>query len=66
MHIWLGRIALICGAINGGFGLKLAANSKTGEIVWGVVAGVVALLYAVIVIVKRKSGKDGRKVELTS
>jgi hypothetical protein len=36
--------------------LQLAANSKHGEIAWGVVAGVVALLYAAIVLVKRKDG----------
>jgi hypothetical protein len=39
-------------------GLKLAANSTHGEIAWGVVAGVVALLYAAIILVKRKSGKS--------
>jgi hypothetical protein len=57
IHIWLGRSTLICGAVNGGLGLQLAANSKHGEIAWGVVAGVVALLYAAIVLVKRKDGK---------
>jgi hypothetical protein len=36
--------------------LQLAANSKHGEIAFGVVAGVVALLYAAIVLVKRKDG----------
>ena len=58
IHIWLGRSILICGAVNGGLGLQLAANSKGGEIAWGVVAGVIALIYAAIVLVKRKSGKS--------
>lgn len=49
---------MICGAVNGGLGLQLAANSRGGEIAWGVVAGVVALIYAAIVLVKRKSGKS--------
>lgn len=70
IHIWLGRSILICGAVNGGLGLQLAANSRGGEIAWGVVAGVMALIYAAIVLVKRKSGKSllgGRtKPEMTS
>lgn len=48
---------MICGAVNGGLGLKLAANTKNGEIAFGVVAGVVAVMYASIVLVKRKGGK---------
>jgi hypothetical protein len=55
--MWLGRSILICGAVNGGLGLQLTANSKHGEIAFGVVAGVVALLYAAIVLVKRKDGR---------
>jgi hypothetical protein len=64
VHIWLGRSVLICGAINGGLGLQLAANNRGGEIAWGVVAGVVALVYTLAVVVKGKSGKSlvgGRK-----
>ena len=38
--------------------MKLAANSEGGKIAWGVVAGVMALVYAAIVLVKRKSGKS--------
>jgi hypothetical protein len=30
-HVWLGRLLLILGIINGGLGLQLAANSTTGQ-----------------------------------
>ncbi|KAL1797220.1 hypothetical protein ACET3X_003826 [Alternaria dauci] len=39
-HIWIGRIAITLGIINGGLGLLLAGNSPDGEIAYGVVAGV--------------------------
>jgi len=55
-HIWYGRILMACGIINGGLGLKLAANTKKGEIAYGVVAGVVGVVYVVLVGVKRKGG----------
>ena len=38
--------------------MKLAANSRGGEIAWGVVAGVMSLVYGTLVLVKRKSGKS--------
>jgi len=44
--------------------LKLAANTRGGEIAYGVVAGVVALVYIVLVVFKRKSSGgvlDGRR-----
>jgi hypothetical protein len=47
---------MLCGIINGGLGLQLAANTKKGEIAYGVVAGVMAVVYAVLVGVKRKGG----------
>ena len=53
-HIWYGRILMLCGIINGGLGLKLAANTKKGKIAYGVVAGAVVVGYAVLVGVKRK------------
>jgi len=47
--------------------LRLAGNSRGGEIAWGVVAGVIALVYTVIVLIKRKSVIGRRtKKELTS
>lgn len=39
-HLWLGRILITLGIINGGLGLKLAGNVHRGTyIAYGVVAG---------------------------
>jgi len=70
IHIWLGRILIILGIINGGLGLQLAANASKGQLIaYGVVSGVVGLAYILLVVVKRKGaglrtdrfmGKNGR------
>ena len=44
-HVWLGRILIILGLVNGGTGLDLAANSPGGEKVYGALAGIVGILY---------------------
>ncbi|KAG9771314.1 hypothetical protein ABEF93_007861 [Exophiala dermatitidis] len=57
VHLWLGRLLLCLGVINGGLGIRLASQSpfqtnKTSNkvrIAYGVVAGVIALLYLIIV-----------------
>jgi len=73
-HIWFGRMIMVLGVINGGLGLRLAANTKNGEIAYGVVAGVMALAYVVLIVFKRKKTetrwmwnkeRDG-EVEMTS
>ena len=46
---------MILAVINGGLGLKLANNTRGGEIAYGVVAGIVAMLYAGAVVSKRKT-----------
>ncbi|KAF2834501.1 iron reductase domain protein [Patellaria atrata CBS 101060] len=46
-HIWLGRVAITLGIINGGLGFKLANNTTTGPIIYGVVAGIVWLTWVV-------------------
>lgn len=48
---------MILAIINGGLGLKLAANTHGGEIAYGVVAGVVAVVYAATVLLKKKSSQ---------
>jgi len=55
-HIWFGRILMILAVINGGLGLKLAANTTKGEIAYGVLAGVVGVAYIALVAFKRKGG----------
>ncbi|KAI9755621.1 MAG: hypothetical protein M4579_004194 [Chaenotheca gracillima] len=60
-HVWLGRGLLILGMINGGLGLRLAANTTKGEIAYGVVAGVVGVSYIGIVLAASLRGR-GRQV----
>ncbi|TVY24032.1 hypothetical protein LHYA1_G008450, partial [Lachnellula hyalina] len=59
IHIWYGRILMILAVINGGLGLKLADNTRSGEIVYGVLAGVVAVVYVVIVVLRRQGNGNG-------
>ncbi|PKY04118.1 hypothetical protein P168DRAFT_318459 [Aspergillus campestris IBT 28561] len=40
LHVWYGRMLILLGIINGGLGLQLAANSRGGEIAYGVVGGI--------------------------
>lgn len=47
---------MILAVINGGMGLKLAANSKSGKIAYGAVAGVMGLGYILATALKRKTG----------
>lgn len=49
-HVWLGRIVITLAIINGGLGLRMAANTKDGEIAYGVVAGVVWLVWMAVAI----------------
>ena len=54
---------IVCGIINGGLGLQLAGNSKGGIVGYSVVAGVVGVLYSLLVVVKRKGGKGVQESE---
>ncbi|KAL3436639.1 hypothetical protein BDV09DRAFT_193771 [Aspergillus tetrazonus] len=45
IHIWIGRIFLLLGIINGGTGLKLADNTTGGIIAYAVVGGVFCMAY---------------------
>lgn len=42
--------------VNGGLGLELAKNTKNGEFAYGVVAGVMGLVYIIFAVFKRKGG----------
>lgn len=50
LHVWYGRLLIVLGIINGGLGLQLAANTRAGEIAYGVIGGVVGLAYILSVI----------------
>lgn len=55
MHLWLGRAAITLGIINGGLGLKLANDSpRAGFIAYGVIAGVVWLVWVTAIVLGEK------------
>lgn len=62
LHIWVGRIAITLGIINGGLGMKLAdsmnLSSRTGMIVYGVFAGVIWLLWVAACVIGERRRKQ--------
>lgn len=59
-HVWTGRLLIILGMINGGLGIKLAGDVRTGyKIAYGVVAGAVGVAYLIAAVfgeIKRSKG----------
>ncbi len=49
---------MLLAVVNGGLGLKLANNTKNGEIAYGVVAGVIGLIYIIFAVFKRKGSSS--------
>ncbi|KAF4545850.1 Integral membrane protein [Lasiodiplodia theobromae] len=49
-HLWLGRIVITLGIVNGGLGLELADQGKGAYIAYGVVAGIVWFLYVAVAV----------------
>jgi len=50
-HLWLGRILITLGIINGGLGLQLAGNVRRRTyIAYGVVAGIIWLIWVLVAI----------------
>ncbi|KFY13068.1 hypothetical protein V492_03505 [Pseudogymnoascus sp. VKM F-4246] len=62
-HCWYGRAIIILAVVNGGLGLKLAGNSRGGEIAYGVVAGVALLVYLVATALSSKTTKPQERVK---
>lgn len=77
IHVWLGRILILAGIINGGLGLQLGyakvhmESQRKGEIAYGVCAGFIALVWIAISIlacIRSKGdvnvgGESGQKVQ---
>jgi len=62
-HIWMGRILITLGMINGGLGLRTAANGTRGEyIAYGVVAGIIWLLWVVLAAVGERRRRRGARI----
>lgn len=71
IHLWIGRTLITLGVINGGFGIRLASTSpfqdaattKKAYIGYGVVAGLIWLLYAGVsaLFEYRRTGRERRE-----
>ena len=67
-HIWYGRVLILLAVINGGLGLQLSGNTTKGEIAYGVIAGVMFLLYLAVLAIaymrkdKSPEGETGEKM----
>ena len=67
-HIWYGRALILLAVINGGLGLQLSGNTVKGEIAYGVIAGVMFLLYIAVLAIaylrkdKSPEGETGEKM----
>jgi len=62
-HIWYGRVLMILAVVNGGLGLQLADNSTGGTIAYGVVAGIVGVVYIGTIFLERLGGRIGKRKE---
>lgn len=61
-HIWLGRVLITLGMINGGLGLRLGYGVTTkDEIIYGVVAGVMWVAYVIVSVHGEVSGRREKK-----
>jgi hypothetical protein len=54
LHMWVGRLLITLGVINGGLGFLLAGNTSTGPIAYAVVAAVFYLTYIVLAVVSER------------
>ena len=66
-HVWWGRIIVTLGIINGGLGLQLSANTTKGEIAYGVISGVIWLVWVAVAIMSQLKtrgtlGETGEKI----
>jgi len=61
IHVWLGRILITAAMINGGLGLQLSGNTTWGEILYGVVAGVVFLIYVAVSVAAAIRNRGGKR-----
>jgi hypothetical protein len=53
-HMWVGRVLITLGVINGGLGFLLAGNTSSGPIAYTVVAAVFYLTYVVSAVVTER------------
>lgn len=65
-HIWLGRIAVSLGIVNGGLGLMLAdtmnMSSKGGMVAYGIIAALMWLTWVAAMIIGERRRRDAQPV----
>lgn len=49
-HVWVGRVVITLGIINGGLGMKLSDAGRSNEIAYGVLAGLVWVVWMSVVL----------------
>lgn len=62
-HVFWGRAVVTLGIINGGLGLQLSGNTKKGEIAYGVLAGIMWVLWMSVILLsflktRRNTGSE--------
>lgn len=66
VHLWLGRVLILCGLANCGFGLLIAQVSLHWAIIWWIASGGLALLYfffyVVMALCQRRAKNKARVV----
>ncbi|PQE22204.1 hypothetical protein CJF32_00004588 [Rutstroemia sp. NJR-2017a WRK4] len=62
-HVWWGRAVITLGIINGGLGLRLSNNTKTGEIAYGVIASVMWLVWMGVIVVAAVKTREEKSDE---
>ncbi|KAH7034737.1 uncharacterized protein B0I36DRAFT_83711 [Microdochium trichocladiopsis] len=63
VHIWLGRLAITLGIINGGLGLHISGGTTNYIIAYSVIAGVVWLVWLAAVVYGEVSRMKARRAE---
>ncbi|KAI1149581.1 hypothetical protein F4825DRAFT_468968 [Nemania diffusa] len=61
VHLWLGRVGITLGIINGGLGLALAGTTGTFVVAYAVVAGVMWLLWLLAALYGERKGARKEK-----
>lgn len=63
MHLWLGRILIVLGVVNGGLGLKLSDEEGKAKTAYIAIAAVVGSIYILTLmttaLLKRRGSKAG-------
>jgi len=60
LHLWIGRISITLGIINGGFGFMLTGTTGAGPIVYATIAGMIWIAYVLCAVV----GENHRRMKM--